>query len=330
MSLSIVVLTWNDWKNTVDCLQSILKSINIKYDIILVDNNSDLKHINFIKKWHKKEIISNRNFVKPSNDRFNKIIEVKKNQLISSHNKLKKNIFLIKNKVNYGLTKGLNIGYKFALLNKYKYILRIDNDMYLKKDCIFKLVDSLKYKNVAAVSPKILHGYTKNTIWWDGQKMNWGYLKFHNLINFINKKKLNDKYFMKKITTDSIAGAFSAYKASSLKASGLGDEEIFYGPEDIELSTRLKKSGQLIVNNNAVAYHKIARSESIAGLKKRTYQSTYGFLILIKRIGSISDKVIGYSYFIVRLVIYKLLFKSSDYTSGYFRALKDFFITKNK
>ena len=63
MNLSIVVLTWNDWKNTIDCLQSIIKSNYKNYDVILVDNNSDLKHINFIKKWQNKEISCNSKFV---------------------------------------------------------------------------------------------------------------------------------------------------------------------------------------------------------------------------------------------------------------------------
>ncbi len=57
MNLSIVVLTWNDWKSTIDCLQSIIKSNYKNYDVILVDNNSDSKHLNFIKKWQNKEIL---------------------------------------------------------------------------------------------------------------------------------------------------------------------------------------------------------------------------------------------------------------------------------
>ena len=151
MNLSIVVLTWNDWKNTIDCLQSIIKSNYKNYDVILVDNNSDLKHINFIKKWQNKEISCNSKFVNPSNQRFKKIIEIKENEIIKPKERGKQNIFLIKNKKNYGLTKGLNIGYKFSINNKYKYTLRVDNDIFLKKNCITNLIKSFRNKNIQLI-----------------------------------------------------------------------------------------------------------------------------------------------------------------------------------
>jgi cellulose synthase/poly-beta-1,6-N-acetylglucosamine synthase-like glycosyltransferase len=55
--VGIVVLTWNDSKNTIECLKSILKSDYNKYDIILVNNNSTKNHILQIKKWGSKRIL---------------------------------------------------------------------------------------------------------------------------------------------------------------------------------------------------------------------------------------------------------------------------------
>ena len=43
--LAVIVLTWNDWKNTIECLESIFNNSFENFDIILVDNNSDLIHI---------------------------------------------------------------------------------------------------------------------------------------------------------------------------------------------------------------------------------------------------------------------------------------------
>ncbi len=107
----------------------------------------------------------------------------------------------------------------------------------------------------------------------------------------------------------------------------LGDEDFFYGPEDIELSYRLKKIGKLFVNQKAIAFHKIATSSSITGVKNRTFQSTFGFLKLIEKIGTKSDKLIGYLYFILRLIYYKFT-KQKEYYDGYSFALKKFFLKK--
>ena len=324
MNLSIVVLTWNDWKSTVDCLQSILKNSYNHYDVILVDNNSNLKHINFLKKWLKKEISFNGKFVHPTNQRFNKIVEIKENGNIKQEDKCKKNIFLIKNKKNYGLTKGLNIGYKFSINNKYDYILRVDNDIFLEKNCIKRLIKDLRDKNIAAISPKILHGHLKKTIWWSEFYMNWSYLKFQGTINAKKKRILDNVKFSKTKQVDAIAGACSAYNTKILSKTNLGDEDFFYGPEDIELSYRLRKLGKLVVNQKAIAFHKVATSSSITGIRKRTYQSTLGFLKLIEKIGTKSDKIVGYLYFILRLFYYKFR-KQKDYYDGYFFALKEFF-----
>ena len=43
-SVAVVILSWNDSKNTIECIQSVLKSSYQNYDIIVVDNNSKLDH----------------------------------------------------------------------------------------------------------------------------------------------------------------------------------------------------------------------------------------------------------------------------------------------
>ena len=50
-SVGIVVLSWNDWKNTSELLESIFKSDYNNYDIILVDNNSDIFHFDKLLNW---------------------------------------------------------------------------------------------------------------------------------------------------------------------------------------------------------------------------------------------------------------------------------------
>ena len=42
---------------------------------------------------------------------------------------------------------------------------------------------------------------------------------------------------------DAIAGACSAYNTKILSKTGLGDEDFFIGPENIEFFYRLKKKG---------------------------------------------------------------------------------------
>ena len=77
-------------------------------------------------------------------------------------------------------------------------------------------------------------------------------------------------------------------------------------------------------------FHKIARSSAIADQLDRTFQSTYGFLTLIKKIGTTSDKIFGYSFFLLRGVYYFFFLKNNKIKKGYIKALSSFFKDKWK
>ena len=73
------------------------------------------------------------------------------------------------------------------------------------------------------------------------------------------------------IETDSICGCCSIYRSGALKLSGLGDEEFFFGPEDMDLSFRLKKLGKLIVILDLKSIHNIVSSAKVSGWLSRSY-----------------------------------------------------------
>ena len=245
---------------------------------------------------------------------------------IFNKKKSTRNLYLFRNKKNLGLTAGLNQAYSFLIRNNYDYILRIDNDFIIPRNYFKNIIKTIKPKDIASASPKIMHAYIKRSVWFKGFKMKWSYLKFQKTMNLKKKRYFDNQNFNKIIETDAISGCCSIYKSYILKKSGLGDEDFFYGPEDIELSYRLKKYGRLLCNQKIKTFHKIARSSSIAKTHDRTYQSTFGFLTLIKKIGNFYDKLFGYSYFILRGFFYLFMESDKNKKSGYKKALAKFFL----
>ena len=51
--VSIIILNWNGWKDTIECLESIYKISYPNYDVIVVDNSSEDKSIEKIKEKRK-------------------------------------------------------------------------------------------------------------------------------------------------------------------------------------------------------------------------------------------------------------------------------------
>lgn len=309
----ITILNWNDWKNSINCIKHLYKNTYKNFDLLVIDNGS--------KPYLFEKLITNIAKYKEY-----KFIKIGKN-LIYKNNFFQKKIFCIRIQKNIGVTAAVNAGFKFAIKNRYKYVMRMDNDTELNKNCLKLLMNNFSDKQVAAVSPKILHWYRENVVWYQGFIKDWKYLKFHRTMNLKKKVFFNNSNNLSDIEVDAIAGAVSVYRVQKLERSGLGDEDFFYGPEDIELSFRLKKVGKLICNLQAIAYHKIAKSSVYDKNFKRIYYNLYGFLLLIKKIGNRNDKIIGYSFFFIKF-LFNIIFNYKKYQiiKGYQMAFKKFFL----
>ena len=47
----IILLNYNGWADTIECLESVLRNDYPNYQVIVVDNNSPNNSMNYIKKW---------------------------------------------------------------------------------------------------------------------------------------------------------------------------------------------------------------------------------------------------------------------------------------
>lgn len=292
--LAIVVLMWNDWKNTKECLNSLLKQNYKNFQIVLVDNNSEKKFINKLYEWKK-----NKSFIE--------IEKYKKKNI-------KKRIVFIRNKINLGCGYGHNTGFNYSIFNNFQYTARIDNDMVAPPNLIKNLVKILDSNNkIFGISPKIMFYHKKNLIWWRGTQIG-NSLKFQR---HMRNYKYGEKDMAHKenilAKTDSIAGCASIMRTNRLKLVGLSDKDFFYGPEDVELSFRLKQDkDSLAVSLNNKIYHKVTQSFRNFSKRRMYYEYKYR-LLLISKIGSFSDKLFGYSVSIIKWFAYCFFFMNKKH-----------------
>jgi len=117
--VSIIILNWNGWKDTIECLESLYQITYPNYDVILVDNGSEDESIEKIKEYCEGKIMVESKFFKydPSNKPI-KIIEYTREEAEGGGGKEKKitnlpsdkKMILIKNEKNYGFAEGNNVG----------------------------------------------------------------------------------------------------------------------------------------------------------------------------------------------------------------------------
>lgn len=325
-SIATVILSWNDPKNTFELIKSILDSSYEKFDIIVVDNNSTEENFDKLKNLLKQDkLIFN---VLGANEKFETELH-KKNIFLIRSTKIAK----IKHARNLGVSRGYNLGIKLALQKNYNFLVKIDCDFIISKNFLDGMIETFqKYPNAVAVSPKVYYYIEKPTsiIWWDGLNLDKNYIRFQRTGKG-SRRKLDNGEFKGIKTSDGICGCCVMLKSSVIEKTGLLNEDFFFGPEDIEHSHRLIKFGTLLVNLDYFVYHKVSQSIYVSGLESRIYFETVGWLTLIKKVCSVKDKFLGYSYFLVRFFYHLLriiLKKDKRVHKGFILGFIDFF--KNK
>lgn len=129
----IILVNYNGFSDTLECIESIRNITYKNYKIIVVDNKST--------------------------------DEPEKEQLLF----LRANTIYIQSESNLGFSGGNNIGIRYAKENNADYVLLLNNDTTVEPDFLTKLVVAAKEKEDKGVfGCKIKYYWNKEQIWFDG------------------------------------------------------------------------------------------------------------------------------------------------------------------
>jgi GT2 family glycosyltransferase len=128
-SVAIILLNWNGFEFTKDCIDSLFRSTERDFEIILVDNGSEDGSLQ---------------------------------QLMH----LYPDLHFLKSPNNLGFTGGNNLGMEYAQDNGFEYILLLNNDTVVERDFLSPLVERLKNCTAcAAVQPLIYYMHDREKTW---------------------------------------------------------------------------------------------------------------------------------------------------------------------
>ena len=182
-SVAIIILNWNGWENTVECLESLYKIDYPNYYIILVDNASNDDSIQKIREYCTGKIRPISNYVEYTDHdkpititeiEHNKLMQFELNEKLFNSSIHEKNLIFIKNDRNYGFAEGNNIAIRFSMekLNP-DYVLLLNNDTVVDKKFLYELIQvAIKNDKIGFVGPKIYY-YTPNDDFKDCELCRW-------------------------------------------------------------------------------------------------------------------------------------------------------------
>lgn len=240
--IAIIILNWNGWQDTIECIKSIYMSENVEFSVVVVDNGSADDSVNRITEHIKG--MDTRSFIVKEGNSFKEPIQPG-------------DIILYALTENYGFAKGNNIGIQLLAGQKIDYYWILNNDTVVKNDSLAVLQkfmdDNKKY---AACTPQIRYFSPNNRIWNCGGKLFFGFRKYYyeGADNVIFK---NDSFDISFVT-----GCALFIKRELLNEKNeLFSEKFFFGEEDFEFSLRMKiQKKKMVCCTRSIIFHKVSAS----------------------------------------------------------------------
>ncbi len=293
----IIILNWNNWSDTLKCLNSLKKIDYPRCEIIVVDNGS-------------------------------------KKKLKIKSNSFKQPIIQIFNRKNLGFAEGNNIGIRYALKSKADYVLLLNNDTLIEKNFLKELVlQAESDPKIGMIGPKIYFldslNKKKKKIWFAGGKLT---RSLFNQIIMTGYGEFDYGQYNKIQKVDYITGCCLLVKKQVIERIGLLDKKYFLYYEDVDWSLRAQKAGfKCIYDPQAKIWHK-GSATSREGSFDYIYYHIRNALLCRWKNGSLLDKmfVIGQSLWFLKKQFIKMIVlpKQSLWSKAIIKGILDFYQKK--
>ncbi len=286
--VSVVIVNYNSWKDTVHCIDSLVRNVEYaKTKIIVVDNGSKKEDLLNLKRW-----LEEKGFLKRSD--------------------FEKEVVLLETGENRGFAGGSNIGIRYALEKGSEYIWLLNCDTEIEKKALENslYIAELKKNNAGIVASKIYCFEKRDMVQFDGRSVPY----------YSGKKDRKDSpcYIEKYAPFCSVL-----IRREVFEDVGLLNEEYFLYFEDNEFCKRvLEKGWKIIYNPYSKVYHK---GGATVGSWLRTpissYYATRNLLLFYK------EDIHG-CFDAIRRDYWRDLKKTKDCLKGFVEGIKDFLVGK--
>lgn len=288
--VAIIILNWNGWKDTIECLESVFRNTYPNYQIIVVDNGSADGSMNKIKAWAggKQEVLtpestyplyylSHPPIKKPIpyldytreevEEGGNFKLEEKITKELQEQVKINTEEFnpttfhpliFIQIGENLGFAGGNNVGLRYALArDDFDYVWLLNNDTVIKPNALTEMVKRMQEKPDAGICGSTLpYYYEPEKIWALGGAT---YNKWLARQKHIGQDQPTNQAIDSKLIEhdiDYITGASMLVSRSFLKDIGLMNEEYFLYFEEPDWAARARKKYSMVYAPNSFVYHK--------------------------------------------------------------------------
>ncbi len=293
--LAIIILNWNGWQDTIECLEYVRQLTYPNYLTVVVDNGSLDESVKEIKMWAEENLGEDHVLIEYTREDALQGGEEKKEDALEEVASPKAKLVLIKNEENLGFTGGNNVAIHYAIHRKYSvnYVFLLNNDTKVEKNSLIYLVEADRRANAGIVGGALVREGTTGKAQFSNAVPKFLFLhKFFSPIFWFfspifwseSQEDKNDE--LKR--NWGVEGVAMLIRVDVLKAvynhQGFYLNPVFFGyADELEFIFRATKYGyKSIVIKQVVVYHKGARSFGGKCSPLSCYYSTRNRIFLAK------------------------------------------------
>jgi len=267
----VLLLNWNGWRDTIECLESLFRSEYENFRVVVCDNGSADGSLSHIKAWAtgyldtspRVNCPSVRALVFPPLPKQIRHIELDRLQVESGHIPAEEtwDLALVDIGGNLGFAGGNNVGLRLSLNLEFEYVWVLNNDTVVASRALSALVERMQSSPAAGICGSTLLYYDnpgKVQAWGGGYYCKWIGLPWHQG----RLKKASDPINRDRAERrmNYIVGASMLVSRKFLLEVGLMCEDYFLYFEEIDWTLRGKGKYGLAYAPDSIVYHKVGGS----------------------------------------------------------------------
>ena len=326
--VSVIVLNWSNWKDTVKCLDSLARSTYRDFEVIVVDNGSVDDSPSKIREYFRGDAAGSRlpNSRKPDKTPVVTELTLAESEAIvisGSHDQVRKvnvesGLTLIVNDKNYGYAEGNNIGIRYSLaVSSPDYVLVLNNDTVVDDGMISELVGACEAeKSIGFAGPKVYRydpSGSKRVIDFAGGRID----LLRGIGHHIGIDEADNGQYDARTQVDFVEGSCMMVRTEMIRKIGMLDRSYFAYFEDCDWCVRGSENGyKSVYVPEAVLWHKV--SSSSHGTMKTHYLTRNRFLFERKHASLLQYLVFAFRYLLYESIVMTLaeLLRDKDSTTA--------------
>lgn len=266
----VLILNWNGWRDTVECIESVLRSSYSSYRVIVCDNGSEDGSLERIKAWAEGQ--ADQSVPEHDSLRALSFPPVPKPVRCVCYDRSEAEsggkadetarIILINTGGNLGFAGGNNVGLRYALArDDFDYIWLLNNDTVVTPDALQRMLDRIREKPSAGMcGSKLLFYHNPKRVQTLGGA---SYNKWTGMVRHIGVFQPADRdgdfrRIERKMAY--VTGASMLVTKPFLRDIGLMSEDYFLYYEELDWATRAGGRYSLAYAPKSVVYHKEGNS----------------------------------------------------------------------